>query len=139
MHEQERGTLDDFIESALKSERLRAVPPHFHRTVVRRVQVAVLVDRERRRFRRCVGSAVTVAAVLSGVTILAALGSGIRESLVQSIPGALGMYDQFVYLAGQWWPSAVATTTALAFALALAGLVYDMRLQTRRQLARVTS
>ena len=117
METNEKDDLDSLIDSALRDEPERNVPFAFHRGVQERVQIAALLDRERKHFRTCWAFAGSVAGMLTAGAAMVWFGAGIPDLVGRAVPGALGSYDQFVLVLADRWP-----TMALVSVILLAGL-----------------
>ncbi len=119
--------LDDFIEGALRSEAMRPVPPGLRRRIQEKVRVAALLERERQRFRRCLAVAALVfLAILSSSGLAAVLGDA-RGAILGSVPGAMGLYDQFASRLTVWWPGLAGLAVVLACMVGLGSLLQEAR------------
>lgn len=133
--------LDSLVQAALRSGSMRPTPFGLHGRIWRRLEIAAMVDRERTRFR---------AAVLRVAAVLAAVVGGIATacwvwnpfaSVVEGVPGSLGLVDYTVayaravamtaFTASDWWFYA-GTGTVLLIAFVLAGRVSLAKALSRR-------
>lgn len=123
MKPDEFNSLDGFIESALRGEAMRTVPPGLRRRVQEKLHIAALLERERQRFRRClVVAALVLLGLLSSSGIAAVLGD-VRGTILGSVPGAMGLYDQFASRLGLWWPGLAGLTGVLVCMLGMGSLL----------------
>lgn len=120
MESDKRDDLDKLIDSALRDEPEHDVPFAFHRGVEERVQIASLLNRERKRFRRCWTVAGTVVSCMATAAAMAWFGAGIPDLVGRAVPGALGSYDHFVFVLANRWPSMALASVALLSALGAA-------------------
>lgn len=128
----EHEKLDRLIEAALRGEAKQDLPFGFHRAVSDRVQMAALLDLERGRFRKCWFSAGAFVALVTAATTLGWIAGDIATTLVRTIPGALGSYDQFMLLLATYWPAMTLTSMAMATILGLAYFVLSRNLSAHR-------
>ena len=120
MEPDEKDEIDLLIDSALRDEPERDVPFAFHRSVENRVQIASLLNRERKHFRRCWTLAGTVAGCLSTAAAMTWFGAGVPDLVGRAVPGALGSYDHFMFMLAAHWPTMALASTALLSVLGAA-------------------
>ncbi len=132
MESEKRDELDSLIDSVLRDEPERNVPFAFHRGVEERLHIASLLDRERKRFRTCWAFAGTVAGILAAGTAMAWFGAGIPDLVGRAVPGALGSYDQFVFVLANHWLSMALASIGLLAGLAAAYYALARGLSHRR-------
>lgn len=128
----EQEKLDILIEAALRDEAKQDLPFGFHRAVEERVQMAALLDLERGRFRRCWQSAVAFVTLVAVATTLGWIFGDIATTLVRTVPGALGSYDQFMLLLAAYWPAMTLTSIAMVTILGCTYFVLSLSLSPRR-------
>ena len=95
-------SMDDFIEAALRSEPMLPVPFGFARSVEERLQVAALMERERRRFVRCFGIAGILTAAVAALMVAVFAQGNLVAAVVQNVPGALGHLDYALSVAATY-------------------------------------
>jgi len=120
MQPDKKDELDLLIDSALRDEPERDVPFAFQRGVEDRVQIASLLNRERKHFRGCWALAGTVAGCLSTAATMTWFGAGVPDLVGRAVPGALGSYDHFVFVLSTQWPTMALASTALLSVLGAA-------------------
>lgn len=113
MESDKRDDLDRLIDSVLRNEPERDVPFAFHRGVEERVQIASLLNRERKHFRRCWAFAGTLVGCGATVAAVGWFGAGFPDLVGRAVPGALGSYDHFVFVLANRWPSMALASLAL--------------------------
>ncbi len=121
MRDDEQDKLDVQIDAALRDEPYRELPIGFRRSVDERVQMAVLLDLERGRFRRCWFSAGAFVALVALATTVGWVAGDVAAGLKRTVPGALGSYDQMMVLLASNWPAISLTSGAMAIVM---GFVY---------------
>jgi hypothetical protein len=93
MGSSERQDFDTAIESVLREEALRPVPPTLARRVKQRIALLTLIQREQSRFRYALSAGVGVFAAVLIAGVALALLTGIPTRLVGDVPGAMGYWD----------------------------------------------
>lgn len=124
--------IDRLIESALKQERMQSLPPGFGARAQERVAIAALVMRERRRFRRCLAVGILGIASVMTSGAMAAFFGGLPAAIAESVPGAMGFYDQLSVFVSVWWPGLAGVAILTVCALALGVLVAEAVPSRRR-------
>ncbi|NUM55069.1 MAG: hypothetical protein HUU46_15595 [Candidatus Hydrogenedentes bacterium] len=128
--------LDRFIEDALKSEPMRAVPAGFHRRVEERVRVAAMASHERHGFQsRVVASMILFAMVALTVVVVPALAFYQGWSF-RALPGAMGYLDYMTVFVVQSWAQILLALAAGAGTLTVAVLVWVLIPRFRGKAAR---
>ncbi|MFP6584484.1 MAG: hypothetical protein VCD00_18270 [Candidatus Hydrogenedentota bacterium] len=102
--------IDDFIDSALKTERMRSVPFGFHRMVDSNLRVAAQIQVERNRYRMCMLVGVAAYTLAFGSATLYMVLGAIYSSLYETLPGFLMYYTQMLHTAEVWWVEIIAFT-----------------------------
>lgn len=132
METDKKDALDRLIDSVLRDEPERNVPFAFHRGVQERLQIAALLDRERKHFHTCWAFAGSVAAILATGAAMVWFGVGIPDLVGRAVPGALGSYDQFVLVLANRWPSIALVSLVPLAALGAASYAFARGLSHRR-------
>lgn len=126
-------TLDDFIDSALKTERTRQVPFGFHREVTTNLRVTAQIQQERNKYRVCMLVGVTAYTLLFGsATLYMALGIAL-SSFMDTVPGFLVYYTDMLRTVHVWWVEILAFSGLMTGigALTLLSLNRDPRQRAR--------
>ena len=95
--------LDLKIDAALRQERPRPVPSGFHARLRRRLHIAVLLDRERRVFRRRMVRVGGVGAAAAAVAVVTGLYWDLPQTFLWDAPGLLGKIDYLTVATNQLW------------------------------------
>lgn len=132
MEPENPSELERLIDNALRSEPERDLPFGFHRSVVERLKIAALLDRELKRFRACWASAGLLAVALACSVLSVWLGADLPGAAARAVPGALGSYDRFILLLARHWPTMTLTSAGLLALLCGAYMAFARRLQARR-------
>jgi hypothetical protein len=97
-------SMDEFIDTALRSETWRAVPLGLQRSVTNAVCVAGAIRSERRRFRYGLMAGLGAFTLLFGSTSMYMVLGGILGAMERSIPGFWGYCDSVRFQVSQGWP-----------------------------------
>lgn len=117
MSSEDSDKLDRLIESALRPDPIRSVPPGFFLRTEEKLRIAALVERERRYFRNCFLAAVCVAAGISSAGVIAAYLGGVPGTIMTEVPGIMGLFDRGAVVLRVWWPG-LAGGGAITFCMA---------------------
>lgn len=113
MNHRDFEDLDDFIESALKDERMRNVPFGFQRKVEDNLRVAAAIQAERNKYRLAMIVGVTIYTLIFGSATLYMVLGAIFSSISESLPGFLSYYAQLSQTVEIWWVELAAFTGLL--------------------------
>jgi len=133
--------VDTTIDAALSSEPLRPVPQDLDRRITNRLRIAVLLQRERRRFRYGMAmGGLVMGAILICAGLLAFL-ADVPGLFKHGVPGGMGYLDYVTtYMALSWSNAGSSLTLALTPIVAVALLLTILPLcglAARRALGRV--
>lgn len=117
MRSEDSDKLERLIESALRPDPIRSLPPGFLFRTEEKLRIAALVERERRYFRNCFLAAVCVVVGLSSASALAAYLGGVPGAIMNEVPGVMGLCDRGAVLLRTWWPG-LAGGGAITFCIA---------------------
>lgn len=125
--------MDDAIQSLLRAEPMRSVPPGFGRKVKARVTLAAMLDWERQRWRYLsVAAGLLLSAVLACIGVAALFPRALELALTHIVPGGAGYADYVYALSLAWYGGyTLAVITGLA-AVATAAAALGYFLQRRR-------
>ena len=105
--------LDDFIESALKEERMRNVPFGFHRKVEDNLRISAAIQAERNKYRMIMMVGVALYTLIFGSATLYMVLGAIFSSINETLPGFLSYYTQLSQTVEIWWVELAAFTGLL--------------------------
>lgn len=133
--------LDSLVRSALRAGGMRPTPFGLHGKIWRRLEIAAMAERERTRFRAAVLRAAIVLAIVAGALAAWCWMWDPFASVVDDLPGSMGLVDYTVtyaraaamsaFTASDWW-FYTGAATGLLIAFILAGRVSLARAFSRR-------
>lgn len=103
MNRDDFDDMDDFIDAALKDERMRNVPFGFHRKVEDNLRVAAAIQTERNKYRLCMLIGVALYTLVFGSATLYMMLGAIFTSVSETLPGFLAHYSQYSQALEIWW------------------------------------
>ena len=95
--------LDLQIDAALRAERPSHVPHGFHARLRQRIHIAVLLEEERRVFRRRLVRVGGIGALAATVALVTGMYWDISESFLWDFPGLLGKIDYLTVATNRVW------------------------------------
>ena len=107
MNHKDFKNLDDFIDTALKEERMQSVPFGFHRNVENNLKVAAEILQERNQYRFLMILGVTAYTLIFGTATLYMILGGIANALTETAPGFFNFSVQLLQYLEVWWYQSV--------------------------------
>jgi ABC-type sugar transport system permease subunit len=126
--------LDALVKTALRAGPMRPAPFGLHGRIWRRLEIAAMIERERRRFRIAVGRAILVVCVISGAAAGALWLWNPLHGALNAVPGMMGLFDYVMAYSQTASRDLVgAGMTVLWTALAVVFLLFLLLVAARRK------
>lgn len=94
---------DDFIDAALKSERMVSAPFGFHRVVENNLRIAAAIQKERDQYRVLMYAGVTIYTLIFGTATLYMVLGGVASTVTETVPDFFRLSTGFFQYLQIWW------------------------------------
>ncbi|HIA47053.1 MAG TPA: hypothetical protein EYN96_03575 [Candidatus Hydrogenedentes bacterium] len=103
MNHKEFDNIDDFIDAALKEERMDSVPFGFHRVVENNLKISAVIQKELSQYRALMYIGVTIYTLIFGTATLYMVLGGIATALSETVPAFFSFSVSFLQYLEVWW------------------------------------